>query len=444
MRRISLGVVSQTPLIRLLSGSHKEIVRLNELRKDEYRYTVGGVAQMVHAQLEELDKENLIKKAIWFSLSPNSPKNIIINKRVKTVNITLEEESSKAYANFKEEVWRNLHNLGTKEFTKHEYLGYLRYNSRLARTILEYPADISLFEFHDFQQLLLGSMIGPSAPSILRWHIPFIPETLNKKIRKFILNGIEGNDAVIVSTKRDLEGLIRAGFKGHAYQLYPNIDDRSWQKATRRSLEEFSGKYGIKPDDFLVLNVARMDGMKSQNDLIKALSLLKEDSRMRLMLVGNGSFSTESKGLNLPKGKLWRRKLEMLTKRLGLTDRVIFTGYMGPELLRAAYTRADLFVLPSRVEGFGLSAVEAWLYDTPIMVSNGAGVSELVMEGLNGYTFRSGDFREMASKMHKLYGNPKLLDEISRNAEGMSRACYTRNTVPILKAIYESTLENFG
>ncbi len=442
MHKISLGIVSQTPLIKMLAGASDEEVTLSSLKPEDYMYTVGGVAQLINSELAELVEDRIIRNAVWFSLGQDAPKSIVLNKKLKIINISLESESSRSYTYFKENVWRNIHNLGLKEFTKSEYLGYFRYNSKLARAILQYPENVDLFELHDFQQVLLGAMIGPSAPSILRWHIPIIPELLNKKIKKFIVHGMEGNEAVIVSTKRDLEGLIRAGYKGMAWHLYPNLDPKLWARPSRAAYSGISAKYGITNDDFVVLNVARMDSMKSQDDLIKAVSLLKSD-RLKLMLVGDGSFTSSKGGLGHPKGRIWKRRLLRLTKRLGLEGRVIFTGYLTHGELEAAYKRADLFVLPSRMEGFGLTAVEAWLYNTPTIISRGAGISELIMEGLNGFTFSPGDFRELAILMHKLYSDNKLTEKMGGNTRSMARVCYTSTTTPQLEVIYEQVLKDF-
>ncbi len=443
MNRINLGIVSQTPMVRMLNAHTADTVYLSELEESEYKYTVGGVTPLIKAQLDELVRENAIVHATWFSLNPNAPRNTILSKRIKAVSVQLEEQSSKDYVNFKEDVWNNIHNISSKAFTVKEYLGYFRYNSRLARIMLEDRDEINLFEIHDFQQLLLGAMLGPAFPSILRWHIPFVPEVMNPKIKKFIINGMEGNDAVVVSTKRDLEGLIRAGYRGMAYQIYPHIDQTLWRNPDRARKAAVLEALGITPDDFLVVNVARMDPMKSQDDLIRAIALLK-DRRIKLLLVGGGSFSSSSKGLGHPKSTMWLRKLKALTRRLNVEDRVIFAGSVDHDDLECIYSRMDLFVLPSRSEGFGLVTVEAWTYDVPAIVSSGAGVSELIIDGLNGFTFKAGDYREMSSKISKLYSDSNLRAAAGTNAHSMAMACYASTTTPLIRRVYEKTIEGFG
>ncbi|HUB92396.1 MAG TPA: glycosyltransferase family 4 protein [Candidatus Saccharimonadales bacterium] len=442
MARINLGIVSQTPVVRIFEKHPTETIRISNLGKNEYVHTVGGVSPLINAQLEELSRMNAIRKAVWFSLNPNAPRNILISKRVKAVSIHMEGESSRDYVNFKEEIWNNIHSLSSREFTIKEYLGYFRYNSKLARIMLQDHEDLSLFEIHDFQQLLLGAMLGPSFPTILRWHIPFVPEILNRKIRKFIINGLEGNDAVIVSTKRDLQGLIRAGYHGSAYQIYPHIDPGIWKRPERRGAEELASKLGILPRDFVVVNVARMDAMKSQDDLIKAVALLKGHG-IKLLLVGGGSFSSGSRGLGHPKGAKWLRRLRRLARRLGIEDRVIFTDRISHQNLERIYSRADLMVLPSRMEGFGLVVIEGWTYGIPAIVSSGAGVSELIMDDLNGLKFKPGDFRSLARRILSLYEDEGLRTDMGRNAHRMARLCHVSTTAPQILETYKKTIAGF-
>ncbi len=441
MDGIKLGVVSQTPVVRFVKKVRGDDVRLGDLDEGDYSYTVGGVSPMVRSELGRLVKAGEVSRAVWFSLNPGAPRTIELTGRIHVVNISLDQEDSRQYTAFKQEVWNNVHNISSAGFGAEEYMGYFGYNSKLAKTMLQHSETADLFEIHDFQQLLLGAMLGPAFPTVFRWHIPFVPQVLNPKIRKFIINGMEGNDAIIVSTKRDLEGLIRAGFKGRAYQVYPHIDIKQFDKPTRSSMAQLCSQYAIKDDDFLVVNVARMDSIKSQDDLIRAIAMIDRKD-VKLMLVGNGSFTSTNLGHSI--GKSWRGRLEQLVDKLKLRGRVIFTGYLPSEMLKDVYGRADLFVLPSRTEGFGLVVAEAWLYDTPTIVSSGAGISELIIDDINGFVFRSGDYRELASRIRQVYRDSSLAESLGRNARRMAKSCSVESKIPALKNIYDSTISEFG
>jgi glycosyltransferase involved in cell wall biosynthesis len=258
------------------------------------------------------------------------------------------------------------------------------------------------------------------------------------------VNGLEGFDTVIVSTKRDLEGLIRAGYRGVAYQIYPNIDPEKWKRVPEEKAIEFAESYGIREEDFMVLNVARMDPIKSQETLIRAVAGLKKIiPEIKLMLVRDGSFTSSSGGLGSGKGEMHRQFLQNLARELRVEDRVIFTGYLTNEELFKAYQRSNLFVLSSRIEGFGLTAVEAWLYGKVTIVSRGAGVSELITDGVNGYKFNPGDHKELGRLILKVYKEERDSKEIGHYARRIARQCYISNVYRQIERILKETAENF-
>jgi len=154
-------------------------------------------------------------------------------------------------------------------------------------------------------------------------------------------------------------------------------------------------RYGLSPDDKVILVVGRMDPIKSQDVAIKAMS--KVDGK--LVLVGNGSFTSKSLGHN--KAGSWASKLRELVRELKLEKKVIFTGYVDDQSLSALYQRANVVLLPSNTEGFGLVACEGWFYGKPAVVSSGTGVSELVLDGVNGYVFKAGDHEDLSEKLRQ-------------------------------------------
>lgn len=93
---------------------------------------------------------------------------------------------------------------------------------------------------------------------------------------------------------------------------------------------------------------------------------------------------------------------------------VKFMGYMQGERLSQAYASADIFVFPSRLETFGLVVVEAMAAGLPVVASRVGGVTDVVQEGKNGYTFDSGDTHALVDGVRKI--------AISReNIEGMGQ-----------------------
>jgi glycosyltransferase involved in cell wall biosynthesis len=93
------------------------------------------------------------------------------------------------------------------------------------------------------------------------------------------------------------------------------------------------------------------------------------------------------------------KRLKDIARELNLEDKVVLTGYVSDEELFGIYQISDVIILPSKIEGFGLTVCEGWLYGKPAIVSSGAGVSELVIDGANGFTFKAGNHEDLAEKL---------------------------------------------
>lgn len=134
------------------------------------------------------------------------------------------------------------------------------------------------------------------------------------------------------------------------------------------------------------LYVGRLSPEKGLDTQLHAFAqVIKSLHNARLVLVGSGP-SKDS--------------LQELTKQLGLTNSVEFTGSKDVDALREEYLRASCFVLPSTSEPWGLVVNEALSYGCPVVVSHRCGcVPELVVDGVSGYVFTAGDVGDLAEKM---------------------------------------------
>lgn len=131
------------------------------------------------------------------------------------------------------------------------------------------------------------------------------------------------------------------------------------QKAARRRL-------GLDPDQWMLLSVGRLTPLKGQGRIIEALAGLKEDRRLQLIFVGGD-------GPQDPE----QRRLQKMVARLGLEGRVIFTGSIPQKDLPDYYAAADVYVLASHYESFGLVGLEALACGRPV-VSSPVGVMALL------------------------------------------------------------------
>jgi glycosyltransferase involved in cell wall biosynthesis len=454
-KKLRICVNSQTPFLKFLLPYSELLekydmlsspVKMEELTPDiDYQFSPGGVTAMIYPLLRRMQRKNIIEDPIWVSLGSNAPSELLVD-HIRVYHVQLPEYDMQKYANFKESIWNEIHGIGKFQIRPEEYEAFIRYNWLSTQLMLKLLRDTDLYFIHDFQQLLTGSLIGPSAPAVLQWHIPFRLEQVSSKLKTFILKNIEGFDSIIVSTRRDLEGLIHAGYRGHAYQIYPYIDRSEWTAPRENDIESVREFARLHGNEKLLLVVARMDKIKGQDTAIRALShVLKARSNVKLLLIGNGSFSgSERGGLAHPKASMWKSQLQTITRELGLTEKVVFAGYKPIEFVRAAYSMADAILVPSKAEGFGLTTIEAWVYKKPVIVSKGAGSSELVIDDVNGYTFDSGNDLQLAEKIEKTLSRGEEAEKMGERGLDSAAICDVERNMASLQRVFEETLSYFG
>lgn len=406
----------------------------------DYDYSPGGVTAMVLPLLGSLSKSKFSEDPAWISLGVNYPPRVKLND-VTISHVELDEGNLREYASFKDSFWFLIHGLGERHFSKEEYLGYVRYNWVNTEKLFHYVGDTDVFFIQDFQLIQTGQLIGISAPTVLRWHVPFRPENLGDT-GVFVRKALEGFDSIIVSTKRDLAGLKRSGYRGLAYQIYPYIDGERWGRPPRSVVNSLKEKVGLGREERLLLVVARMDPIKSQDVAIRALAAAKKDGSYKLLMIGNGSFSSSrTGGLGRDKGAVWKNHLREVAGSLGVEDSLVFLGYATDEELRAAYRLASAVILPSRIEGFGIAVLEGWVNKKPVVVSRGAGASELVEEGVNGYTFEPGDHAALAEGIRKATG--PAADRLGDRGAETVKQCLVSEASGRVKAVLEDTVTSF-
>lgn len=388
-----------------------------------------------------------MREGHWLSLQPGAPS--VQNYGgipLDLHHLSLPPQELAAYARTKEKLWADIHGLPAPAWSVDDFRFYGRFNWINSDALLESTRKLDIAYIHDFQLMQLGALIGLAAPSVLRWHVPFDPTRIPTYTRKFLVKAMEDFDAVIVSTRRDLEGLVKAGYHGEARQIYPHIDSQAMPEPTASQIEGLEARWRLNPDSPLILCVGRMDPMKRQDIAIEAFARLRhKHPDARLVLVGNGTFSAAKQGgLGLTKAHEWRRSLEGLAKRLGVGPEVIFAGHISDDLLHTAYKRCDVIVLPSEIEGFGLTTLEGWRYGKPSIVSRGAGSAEIVHDGLNGLIFPFGDVAMLSDQLDRVLGDTEARLRMGEAGRTTLRTYDVKEASVKEREVLTSALEGFG
>jgi len=449
MTGLRIGVTTQTPLVRF--GDEPHAITPNagvhgssiQLQHGQFDLSPGGVSRMVLQTLRAWLDSGWIEHAHWFSLQPSGPEHVrLAEYELDVHHLRLPPEDMKAYARTKEKLWADIHGIQAPAWDNEDFRFYARYNWMTGDALMEHAPDLDAVYTHDFQLLQVGAMVGLTAPAILRWHVPFDPARIPPYTRNFVLRLMEDFDGVVVSTRRDLQGLSNAGFRGKVLQEYPHTDLKDWPRPREGDREVFEEKARIGPDTPVILCVARMDPIKRQDVLLRAMARLRHSHPEAVaVFVGNGSFSAnKGGGLGLSKAQTWRQHLEELAHRLGVQDQVRFTGWMPDNLVTAAYDRASVLVLPSDIEGFGLTTYEAWVYGKPPVISNGCGSAEVIQEGLSGLTFDPDDDAALAAHLKGLLDQPEAAARMGESGQMALRGYTVQNSAPHIAQFIEQAI----
>ncbi len=142
--------------------------------------------------------------------------------------------------------------------------------------------------------------------------------------------------------------------------------------------------------------VSRLEPIKGMDLVVPAFAeVLKKFPEVRLLVVGDGSL---------------RATMERQAAELGCADRITWVGRQPQEELAQWYGQMDIVLMPSRSEGFGLTAIEAMANGCVMVASNVGGLPEVVRDGVCGLLHRTEDLHDMAAKVSKLLDDAALYD----------------------------------
>jgi glycosyltransferase involved in cell wall biosynthesis len=398
----------------------------------DYRYSPGGVTRMVYPLVRRMLHERVLREAHWVALNPHAPPTVLAGQ-LTLHNVSIPADRATGYGRVKEAIWGRIHELEPAEkhdelFWSEAFSEYAYYNRMTAELIqtLDERHDFDVFYIHDFQQLAVGHMLGTLKPKIFRWHIPFDVETIPEKWRTVLSTYLSSYDVIVVSAARYATSIAALHPSARILRLYPYIDPDDYSLPEPPEVDAACQRLGVAPEDEVALVVGRMDPIKGQDLAIEALATLAPKyPALKLVLVGNGSFSGSAAGLGMSNSSRWREHLEKMVTERGLEGRVLFTGHLGQSDLDCLYARCRFTLLPSVREGFGLVTVESWLHGRPAIVTRRAGISELIRNGVNGLLFDPDQPGDLVHQMGRLMGDRSgaLRDRLIRNGHRTSHQC---------------------
>lgn len=196
------------------------------------------------------------------------------------------------------------------------------------------------------------------------------------------------------------------------------------EKYDRESQNECQRIAVAKPEERILTHISNFRPVKRIEDVVKIFYNVQKEIPAKLLMVGEG-----------PE----KRNAELLVKKLGISDSVIFLGNSHEIAKILCYT--DVFLLPSKSESFGLSALEAMAAETAIISTNTGGLPEVNVHGVTGYLSNLGDVKGMAKNAVSILKDDAILLRFKANAKKHTKQFCLENILPVYEEIYSSVLE---
>ncbi|MBX3164713.1 MAG: N-acetyl-alpha-D-glucosaminyl L-malate synthase BshA [Bacteroidetes bacterium] len=320
-------------------------------------------------------------------------------------------------------------NLFYHEFNVNDYplFEYQPYESVLASKIV----DVAMYEHLDVlhvhyaiphasvaymaQQILKSKKI--SLPYITTLHGTDITlvgrDPAFEPVIRFSLNHSNAITAVSESLRKDTLSMFKIDNKISVIPNFINIKDyASKDHCIKR-------KYAPNGEK-IVVHISNFRKVKRVEDVIEIFAQIKNALPAKLILVGDG-----------PE----RLAVEGLARQLNVYHDVTFLGKITDP--KEFLSVADLFLLPSETESFGLAALEAMAMKVPVISSNSGGLPEVNIDGKTGFLSNVGDVNDMAANAIKILSSDKLHQTFRKNAFAQAQKFDIEKILPMYENLYQ-------
>jgi len=223
-------------------------------------------------------------------------------------------------------------------------------------------------------------------------------------------------DQVVVPSSGTLDLMLSLGIAEKRITLTPYVVDNNWwlAQSARVDRESIRASWGATKSDVVTLFCAKLQPWKRPRDLLNAFSKATPSNAL-LVFAGEGPLRTS---------------LELEAVKLGIADRVRFLGFVNQTQLPAIYTAADLMVLPSAYDAFGVVVNEAMLCGCAVVASDHVGAArDLIAHGQTGFVYQCGDIDALARILAQALGDRHALQEMGRAARHRLESWSPRDNV---------------
>lgn len=388
----------------------------------------GGMNVYIRELSRELAKEGLQIDIFTRSQNSSIPQIVNFHKNVRIIHLKAGPENPYD----KNQVWFHLPEFldGLEQFTREDKTSY------------------NLIHSHYW----LSGWVGVKLST--RWNIPLLHmfHTLgyfkNKAINPLGKNEpssrlraekqlVKYSDHIVVSSHREKVQMIWT-FGAHSEKI--SVIPCGVDPHLFRPFNPFKSKvYLGLPRKKFILFVGRIDPVKGIDTLLKAMVIVKNklnhSQDVNLLIIGGDvDHSAYSKDSEM-------HKLKQLTAKLGLKNLVTFLGAQRQDQLPYFYSAAEVCVLPSRYESFGMVALEAMACGTPMIASKVGGLTSFIQDETTGFLVPEDDEKLLAEKILTLLNNPSLKESLGTQARSRVKEFSWQNIAQQMILLYQSLLE---
>lgn len=175
----------------------------------------------------------------------------------------------------------------------------------------------------------------------------------------------------------------------------------------------------------IMVHVSNFRKVKRVEDVLRVFDIVRKKIPTKLILVGDG-----------PE----RSNIEKLCRELKTCDDIVSLGKV--QNPSEVLSIADLFILPSETESFGLAALEAMASHVPVISSNTGGLPEVNINGVTGFTSNVGDVEDMAKNAYTILSTDESLQRFREAAYKKAQEFDIRKILPMYESLYQRVLES--
>jgi len=247
-------------------------------------------------------------------------------------------------------------------------------------------------------------------------------------------------DMVLVNAESIRRWLIEEGFQPEKIITIRNGIDMGGYKLPNTATN-IRKEYNIAPDAPIVLMLSRLNQNKGVDDFLNAAALVSARYPDARFLVVGEKLQTLNRVISVDQA--YHSSLHALTARLGLTEKVIFTGRRSD--VAAILAESSVSVLPSLSEGIPNSLLESLAAGVPVVATRVGGIPELVRDGENGFLVPVNSPTDLADSINRLLSDEFLVARFSINARASIRQDFSlQRMIRDTEAVYTRLLQEQG